>query len=72
MTAGYVAKVPNLNQQETLALAALLLFSFRLFGMHGGRAAGVFDEARLLAECDDFLVGAAVGVVRVCASGDGG
>lgn len=56
MTAGYVARVPNLNQQETLALAAYILFSFRLYRLYGGRSHNVFDETRLLAECQDFLV----------------
>ena len=56
MAQGFVAKVPNLNQQETLALAAALLFSFRLYTMYGGNALGVFDEDRLVVECHDFLV----------------
>jgi hypothetical protein len=34
----------------------MLLFAFRLYRLHGGRALGVFDEARLIADCIDFLV----------------
>jgi len=54
MTAGFVNNVPNLNQQETLAAAAYLQFSFKLFAYFGCNS--VFDDAVLFDECKALLV----------------